>query len=74
MDSIDICTPLADSPVKDAEAYHWKDLAEDWVVELMEFWGFWEVWVDAKVVVLWLWYVDDHTSRTHPLQGVQVLR
>lgn len=67
-DSIDICTPLADSPVKDVEAYYWKDLAEDWIVELVEFLGFWEVQVDVKVVVLWLWYVDDHTSRTHFLQ------
>jgi hypothetical protein len=72
VDSTDICNPLADLPVMGVEAVHWQDLAEDLMVELVEFLGFWEVLVDWRVEGLQLWYGDGHTSRTHPLQGGQV--
>jgi hypothetical protein len=35
-------------------AVHWQDLAEDLMVELVEFLGFWEVLVDVGVAELWL--------------------
>lgn len=54
VDSIDIYIPLAELSMEGVGAVHWQDLAEDLMVELVEFLGFWEVLVDVGVAELWL--------------------
>jgi hypothetical protein len=70
VDSRNICTPLR-GRVEGVMRVHWQDLVEDLIVKLVDFLDSLVVWVDERVEGLQLLYGDDHTSKTHPLQGVQ---